>query len=236
MGCLCRLVTVHRNRLLGECLKSVLADRIEVILTVYESAAALSAVEQARPDTVLLDACFPDGQCITLIQEIRRRRPEVRILVVGSSDAEAALLDCIRAGVDGCVLEESPLPELKAALEAISLGRRYCDPALLDALFGQLAVQTPLGDAEDSQNAARLTRRELEVLQLISQGHSNKQLARRLRLSLYTVKNHVHNILEKLHVEDRYEAVAYARRQRWISAAAPQVTQRCQSHAIEAYA
>jgi DNA-binding NarL/FixJ family response regulator len=123
----------------------------------------------------------------------------------------------VAAGVHACLLEESSLSELLKAVDAVAGGRTYCSDEIITSLFEQvarLAKGSPSGDRADSSG---LTRREREILHFMATGLSNKEIAKRLCVSVYTVKNHVHNILEKLQVDNRFAAVEYARDRSWLS-------------------
>ena len=124
------------------------------------------------------------------------------------------------AGVQACVLERSSLLELRAAIESVVAGDTFCSTEFGKLMFSEVAKlgraftwQQPPGAASSN----RLTTREQEVLELIAERKCNKEIAKALSVSLYTVKNHVHNILEKLQVEDRVAAVAAARQENLLS-------------------
>ena len=119
----------------------------------------------------------------------------------------------------GCVLEESSLQDLREAIERVAVGETFCSHGLVHSVFHRLAQAARDNYRRDQDDAASLTPRELEIVPLISEHLSNKQIAKRLSVSLFTVKNHVHNIVEKLKVSGRYEAVDFARKQHWLGRA-----------------
>jgi DNA-binding NarL/FixJ family response regulator len=133
------------------------------------------------------------------------------------------LIQGVAAGVRACLLEDSSLSELLKAIDTIAQGGTYCSDEIMLSLFEQLArlaKGNPAGDHADMGDRADtsgLTRREDEILHFMSTGLSNKEIARKLSVSVYTVKNHVHNILEKLEVDNRFAAVEYARERSWLS-------------------
>jgi DNA-binding NarL/FixJ family response regulator len=139
------------------------------------------------------------------------------MLLVSEAAAEH-LVDLAPLGSQGCVSEDALLEDLRAALRVVLSGRPYCSPHLANALFAQLRRVDQGHRWGQYAEDARLTAREREILRMITLEHlANKQIARRLHVSLYTVKNHVHNILEKLGVEDRYRAAQLARSRRLVA-------------------
>ena len=116
------------------------------------------------------------------------------------------------------MLEESSLDDLRDAIVRVASGQNFCSHGLVHAVFHRLAhrMKEPIARPQRDEGEL-LTARELEIVGLIAEHLSNKQIAKRLAVSLNTVKNHVHNIVEKLQVTGRYEAVDYARRQRWLA-------------------
>ncbi len=213
MGDSIRLMVVHQNRLFRECLASVFSDYAE-----YEAVTLgdtgpneLQQVSGSRPDVVLTDMSFPLRLTVESIQRLRERFYGVRVIVLVPASVEEAIVGCVQVGADGCVLDEASIEELKVVIETVNRGETYCSPQIANSMFAQLGKLARENRWSQRIESAKLTTRELDVLRLIADDRlSNKQIARKLTLSLYTVKNHVHNILEKLQVENRYEAAEYA--------------------------
>ncbi len=219
------LAVVHRNRLFRECLSSVLSDGERFRLTDVDQTDPnyLKSIQEHRPDVILIDLNLPEQLAVGLVQRIREGVPETKLIllaparaVLSHSDAEDRLVECLAAGAQGCVLGESSLQELQAAIEKVVAGENWYSPEIVPSMCDRL-VQVARGVSwRERVKSVDLTPRELEVVSLIAEELSNKQIARRLSLSLYTVKNHVHNIVEKLQVENRFKAVEYARQQGWL--------------------
>lgn len=215
------VLVFHRNMLFRDCLASYLRSSAG-----YET----TAVDHARVDQIdaelrsgaslcLLDLGLPDSLAVEIARTVQDAALDLRLLLL-VPDERGRLIECMAAGVHSCILEESSLDELQAALEAVQTGETYCSPKLISTMFSQLPgyVHPPKWLSQTAYpSSARLTPREEQVLQLLSKRKSNKQIAKELCVSVFTVKNHVHNILEKLHVESRIEAVEIARQQSWLS-------------------
>jgi DNA-binding NarL/FixJ family response regulator len=213
-----RLTTIYRHRLFQDCLHSVLSRERRYCVSGVDHTAddALEQIRRAAPDVVIVDTGLPDHRGMELTRKVRRQLPQVKVLAIASAQARGELIACIEAGAHGCILEETSIDDLKAAIETVLRGEPYCTRQATDLLFAQLAAAAEEARVRRRIEPGTLTQRELEVLEMVAEGYSNKQIAQELHLSLYTVKNHVHNILEKLPVSSRHEAAHLAREERWL--------------------
>ena len=191
-----------------ELLVDALADQegLEVVGGTPADIASM-AIGMAEPAVVLLDAS--SGSAPARVQALAAAVPTATIVAVGIHDDEATLLELVEAGVAGYVTAEQPLEELIEALFAAASGELRCSPRVSAALARRVAALKAELPAERGER--RLTRRQLEIATLVSEGLSNKQIARRLSIEQATVKNHVHNILSKLGVSHRDDVTALIR-------------------------
>ena len=213
MGRVVRLHVVHQNRLFRECLVATLADpqRLQVVAVSASDDECKASVDRLRPDVVLVDLNLSPEFTIDLTKHVCSNTDSAKVILLVASNTQESVFECIAAGAHGCVLEESSVDELKSAIDRVLAGEKFCSPQIVQSLFTRLSNLERQGAWRDQAETVALSARELEVLELVSDGLSNKQIARELSLSLYTVKNHVHNILEKLQVEDRHKAAEHAR-------------------------
>ncbi|MFE0463583.1 response regulator [Kitasatospora sp. NPDC058965] len=179
-------------------------------LTVIGQAAtaeqALARVPALRPDVAVLDMRLPDGDGVTVCRELRSRMPELACLILTSFDDEEALLDSIMAGAAGYVLKQISGTDLVAAVRTVASGQSMLDPSATTRLMARLR-----GDAAPSgPQLVQLTGREREILALIGEGLTNRQIGDRLFLAEKTVKNHISRLLAKLGVERRVQAAVIA--------------------------
>jgi DNA-binding NarL/FixJ family response regulator len=187
---------------------------IEIVGDCDDGAAAVEAVAELAPDVVLMDVRMPGMDGVEAARLITERNPDVRVVMLTASQDASDLVASIRAGASGYILKEASTEEVADVVRAITQGRAFVSSTMTPKLFAEfnaLALR-----AEDGEGERRLTRREVEILGLVAEGLSNKQIAQRLVISQNTVKNHVRNILEKLRLRSRAEAAAFAVRSRLV--------------------
>jgi len=180
------------------------------IEVVGESGSARQSVPMllaSRPDVAILDARLLDGSGIDVCRTVRSRRPEIRALILTSYDDQAALFAAIMAGAAGYLLKQIEGAQLVAAVRRVAAGQSLLDPAVTTSVLERVRVS-----AARSGDLASLSDREHEILLLIADGLTNRQIAERLYIAEKTAKNHVSNILAKLGLERRTQAAMLAAR------------------------
>lgn len=170
---------------------------------------ALTRGPALRPDVAVLDVRLPDGDGISVCRELRSRMPGLACLMLTSFDDDDALLDAIMAGAAGYVLKQIKGSDLVAAIRTVASGQSMLDPATTTRLMNSLRGEEEDGGPQD-ERLAGLSPRERDVLTLIGDGLTNRQIAQRLFLSEKTVKNHISRMLAKLGVERRIQAAVIA--------------------------
>ncbi|WP_406132781.1 response regulator [Streptomyces zaomyceticus] len=170
---------------------------------------ALARGPALRPDVTVLDVRLPDGDGISVCRELRSRLPELACLMLTSFDDEDALIDAIMAGAAGYVLKQIKGSDLVSAVRTVATGQSMLDPATTARLMRSLRAPEAVKPPEDERLAV-LSERERSVLDLIGEGLTNREIAKRLYLSEKTVKNHISRLLSKLGVERRVQAAVIA--------------------------
>ncbi|MEU1694756.1 response regulator transcription factor [Streptomyces hirsutus] len=169
---------------------------------------ALVRVPALRPDVAVLDVRLPDGDGVTVCRELRSMLPDLACLMLTSFDDEEALLDSIMAGASGYVLKQIQGSDLVTAVRTVASGQSLLDPSATTRLMARLRQEQ---EPEEEQDALPgLTEREREILALIGEGLTNRQIGQRLYLAEKTVKNHISRLLAKLGVERRIQAAVIA--------------------------
>jgi DNA-binding NarL/FixJ family response regulator len=190
-------------------------ENIEVVAEAEDGEQAIAKAEEMAPDVVLMDVRMPRVNGIEAARRIREVLPSTKILMLTVSDEEDDLYEAIKAGANGYLLKEISVEEVATAIRSVVQGQSLISPSMASKLlneFNSLARQA--AEKKEQLPAPVLTARELEVLKLVARGMSNRDVADQLYISENTVKNHVRNILEKLHLHSRMEAVMYAVRKR----------------------
>ncbi|MFZ3573042.1 response regulator [Streptomyces sp. BH097] len=169
---------------------------------------ALVRIPALRPDVAVLDIRLPDGDGVTVCRELRSRMPDLACLMLTSFDDEEALLDSIMAGAAGYVLKQIEGANLVTAVRTVASGQSLLDASATTKLMARLRGEPT--KAVEPDELAQLTKREREILDLIGEGLTNRQIGQRLYLAEKTVKNHISRLLNKLGVERRIQAAVIA--------------------------
>lgn len=209
-----RILLVHPDRLFRDALATALAGEEGIVI-----AGSAPSVDRLRldpgegvPDVVVLDLGLPERTGLAAARAVRSALPGVRVLMTGCSELESDIVASLEAGAAGYVPAGASLDDLVRNLRAVARGAAHCSPEVTGLLISRLAEYSSHRERLHEMPPVRLTPRELEIVALLDDGLSNKEIAARLRIELQTVKNHVHNILEKLRVPRREEAVRFARK------------------------
>ena len=194
-------------------------DDIEVVGEASDGAEALHKAQELAPDVVILDVRMPDTDGLTACAAIKRSVPQTKVIMLTSSDEETDLYEAVKSGASGYLLK-SVLPHtIPDALRAVQRGESQVSPSMAAKLMTGFAALARGADAPapgPAPSQPKLTDREMEVLKLVARGMNNRDIAKELFISENTVKNHVRNILEKLQIHSRMEAVMIAVRQKLI--------------------
>ena len=191
---------------------------IELVGEASDGAEAVQRAAEFLPDVVLMDIRMPRSTGIEACRAMKDAAPSTKIVILTNSDEEEDLFEAIRAGASGYLLKDIPLDEVAGTVRAVHGGQSLINPSMAAKLLAEFA-SLARRDAEDRSEqvpAPKLTEREMQVLKLIARGMNNRDIAGELYISENTVKNHVRNILEKLQIHSRMEAVMVAVRDKLI--------------------
>lgn len=205
-----RVLLVDDHAIVREGLRMVLAaeQSIEVIGEAGDGREALDLVDGLRPDVVVMDIAMPNLNGLEATQQIVRRYPAVRVVILTMHENQQYLLQIIRAGATGCVLKRSMGRELVTAIESAARGESYFSPTIATKVVED--YRRLLTRPSETTGDHLLTEREREILQLVVEGQTNREIADMLTLSIKTVQAHRANIMDKLDAHDRADLVKYA--------------------------
>jgi len=215
-----RAMIVDDHALFRRGLEMVLEEEpdIELVGQASDGAEAVEKAAESLPDVVLMDIRMPRSSGIEACRAMKEAAPSAKIVILTISDEEEDLFEAIRAGASGYLLKDIPLDEVADAVRAVHGGQSLINPSMAGKLLTEFATLAKRDDEERAQEvpAPRLTEREMQVLKLVARGMNNRDIAKELFISENTVKNHVRNILEKLQIHSRMEAVMVAVREKLI--------------------
>ena len=187
---------------------------IELVGEAGDGQEAVQIASETMPDVVLMDVRMPRRGGIEATTQIKEIAPHTKILMLTISDEEADLYDAIKAGASGYLLKDLPIEEVATAIRDVYKGESRISPSMASKLMSEFATMVKKTDEKPVAAQPRLTEREMEVLRLVAKGKNNRDIAKELFISENTVKNHIRNILEKLHLHSRMQAVVYAVREK----------------------
>lgn len=212
-----RILLVDDHALIRRGIKGqfALEPGFSVVGEAHDGAQAIEVAAQLQPDVILMDIDMPVMDGITATQRIKSDRPTTRILALSAFDSDTQVMGMLAAGADGYCLKTIEWEQLIAVIQLILQGGAYLDPQIAQKVSRMLkpSLVPQAVPAPEVVQQQLLSPRELEILKLIAQGHSNQEIANQLYLSLGTIKSYVRMLLNKLSVDDRVQAAALAVRE-----------------------
>ena len=206
------LVLIDDNRLLREGLAAMIHTQpgYRVLAASADVEEALREVRSAKPDVVLVDSGLVDHDSLNLTTTLHAEAPSTRVIVMGLLSVQEGVADYVRAGASGFIMKDASFEDFFSTIRAVAGGTEVLPPALTNSLFAQIARNAARGSKARILAAVRLTSRERQVVELLGEGLSNKEISARLDIAVHTVKSHVHNLLEKLALRSRLEVAAFS--------------------------
>lgn len=206
------VLIVDDAELFREALSAAFAQEgFEVVGAAAEAMTAIDLTREFEPDIVMLDLLMPGMSGLEIVGTIIKISPKTRVVLLTASESAEDLLAAVKAGVSGYLTKDTPLPRLVAAMNDVLDGGAAVSPAMGGKLFS--ALRDLLRHHGTVSRRPELTGRELEVLTLVGEGKTSREIAEQLYISENTVRNHVRNILDKLGLKSRFEAVTWAHRE-----------------------
>ena len=201
-----RLLLIEENRLLRDGLIAMLQKQrgLEIVAAVESTKHALHKAQELKPHVILLGLDFH------AVEAFRKQVPGAKVIVMNLMPTQEDVLEFVQVGASGFVLKDATAGDLLKTIRSVARGEKVLPSSLTESLFSRVVEHAGrMGESQLSESL-RMTKREREVIELIAEGLSNKEIAQRLHLAVHTVKSHIHNILEKLMLHTRLEIAKYA--------------------------
>jgi DNA-binding NarL/FixJ family response regulator len=207
-----RLLLIEDNRLLRDGITAMLKGHrdIKVVAASGNGENSILKIHELKPNVILLDLGLRSQNSLHVVEIVKKEFPQAKVIMMDLAPVQGDVLQFVKAGASGFILKDATLDDFLAAIRSVADGGKVLPPILNGSLFSQIIEQAVDGGRTNLNKAIRMTKREQEVLGLISDGLSNKEIAKRLHIATYTIKCHVHNIMEKLALHTRLEVANYA--------------------------
>ena len=211
-----RLLLLEDNRLLREGLTAMLNEQpdIEVVAAFGNGKeAVLKATRELKPQIILLDLGLKDQSSLRLVESVRKESSEIKVIVMDLIPVQADVVEFVKEGVAGFILKDATFEDFLGTIRSVAEGESVLPRSLTGSLFSKIVEKVAREGKASLVESVRMTKREREVIELIAEGLSNKEIAQQLNIATYTVKSHVHNILDKLALHTRLQVASYAHTQ-----------------------
>jgi two-component system nitrate/nitrite response regulator NarL len=206
------VLVIEDNRLVRDGLAALLDAQpdFKVVAAAEGANAGLLQVRATKPHVVLVDAALGNHDSHRLVQSVREEAPESKVIVMDLLPAREDVIAFIQAGASGFIVKDATIDDFVRTIRSVAEGADVVPPALTGTLLSHIVDQAVARSTASVLEAVPMTKREREITGLIADGLSNKEIAQRLNIATYTVKSHVHNILEKLALHSRLQIAAHA--------------------------
>jgi DNA-binding NarL/FixJ family response regulator len=206
-----RLLLVEDNRLLREGMRVMLAHQkdISVIAASCEHTSEHALIHR-KPHVVLLDLGLRNQKSLNMVEIVKREFPSAKIIVMDLAPVQADILQFVKAGASGFILKDASVNEFLHTIRTVAGGGTVTPLLLTDSLFSLIIGYAVKGGKTKLKNAITMTKREREIIGLLGDGMSNREIGQKIRVSPYTIKSHIHNIMEKLALHTRLEIANYS--------------------------
>lgn len=208
-----RILLVEDNRLLREGIAAILKEQsdMHVVATVGNGENILQLMEDVNPDIVLIDLGLRNQSSLQIVKLSKKKYPSAKLIVMDLIPLQEDVLEFVKAGVSGFLLKDAKVSDFYTTIRLVFKGEQVLPPKLTGSLFAQIVENAMLSSKpSEIANSVKMTKRERQVIELIADGCTNKEIAQKLHLSPSTIKSHVHNILEKLALHTRVQIANHA--------------------------
>lgn len=206
-----RIFVIEDNRVLRDGITTMLNEQADmhVVATIGSGNNVLLKASQTKPQVILLDVGMKGFKESSVVDLVRKNMPEAKVIGMGFIPSQSDIVEFVEAGASGFILKDATVKEFLGTIRSVAQGVKVLPPLLTDSLFSHVINQALKKRKGKLINAVRMTKREREIIILIADGLSNKEIAQQLNIATYTVKSHVHNIMEKLALHTRLQIAKF---------------------------
>lgn len=201
---------IEDNRLVREGISALLNQLPDLKVVAGDSIGDTFLLKQVNPQVVLLDLGLRGSDSLRVAEKVKKEFPEAKVIVMDLLPVHEDIVEFVNAGVSGFIMKDATLDDLVNTIRSVANGQHVLPPAMTGSLFSQIARDAVARGRPEVLDSVRMTPREREVINLIAEGMSNKEIASRLNLATHTVKSHVRNVMEKLTLHTRLQIAAFA--------------------------
>ena len=203
---------IEDNRLVREGMTALLTRTADFTMVAAESSAGFALLKELRPDVILLDVGLGGDDGLLVAETVMKDHPEAKVIIMDLRPGHEHIVDFVNAGVSGFILKDATADDLVCTIRSVAEGAHVLPPEMTSTLFSQISKEALVRGRALAVDAVHLTSREREVIGLIGEGLSNKEIAVRLNVATHTVKSHVRNVMEKLALHTRLQIAAFSHR------------------------
>lgn len=203
---------IEDNRLVREGMIAMLNQTADFRVVAASPSGDPVLLRDTKPQVILLDVGLWDDDSLRVAETVKKESPESKVIIMDLLPVHEDIVDFVNAGVSGFILKDATFEDLVATIRSVADGAHVLPPAMTSSLFSQIAKDAVVRERSIVMESVRMTSREREVIGLIGEGLSNKEIAGRLNIAAHTVKSHVRNVMEKLALHTRLQIAAYAHR------------------------
>ena len=210
-----RILLIEDNRILREGISEMISGHKDLtVVAVSDGRHNALAKSGIKPHVVLLDLGLDRQNSLDIVELMKKEFPGVKVIGMGLAPAQADIMEFVQAGADGFILKDATLEDVVNTIRSVAGGKTVLPSLMTSSLFFQIAEHALLKGKRNLRGATRMTQREKEIISLIVEGMSNKEIAGTLNIATFTVKSHVHNILEKLALHSRLQIANFSREEK----------------------
>jgi DNA-binding NarL/FixJ family response regulator len=210
-----RILLIEDNRILREGISDMISGHKDLtVVAVSDGRHNTLAKGGIKPHVVLLDLGLDRQNSLDIVELMKKEVPGVKVIGMGLAPAQADIMEFVQAGADGFILKDATLVDVVNTIRSVAGGKTVLPSLMTSSLFFQIAEHALLKGKRNLRGATRMTQREKEIISLIVEGMSNKEIAGKLNIATFTVKSHVHNILEKLALHSRLQIANFSREEK----------------------